>query len=88
MEIEKMVVDVDINFPDGNRSIQMLLKEKGDIEECEIGKICALNLRNGELHTGVFKGMEGDEDIMLGSLSGKYTLGYKIWWLSDYFEQV
>ena len=29
-----------------------------------------------------------NEDIMLGSLSGKNTIGLKFGWLNDYFEQV
>jgi len=32
--------------------------------------------------------MDGNEDIMLGSLSGKNTIGLKVGWLNDYFEQV
>jgi hypothetical protein len=65
-----VTAEVEIDFKEGKRTIEMELKEPHEIEDCEEGKAVMLNLRNGETYTGIFKGMDGDEDIMLGSLSG------------------
>ena len=88
MSTETLTAEVEINFPDGKKKMEMVLKPKYEIENCDEGKVVILNLRNGESHTGIFKGMDGDEDLMLQSLSLKHTLGYKVWWLSEYWEQV
>lgn len=82
-----VTAEVEIDFKDGKRTIEMVMKEPYEIEYCEEGKAVMLNLRNGETYTGIFKGMDGDEDIMLGSLSGGNTIGLKVGWLNDYFEQ-
>ena len=63
--------EVEFDFKDGKRTISMELKEPREIEDCEEGKAVILNLRNGETYTGIFKGMDGDEDIMLRSLNNK-----------------
>lgn len=78
---------VEMDFKNGKRTIQMELKEPNEIENCEEGKAVMLNLRNGETYNGIFKGMNDDE-IVLGSLSGNNTIGLKLNWLNDYFEQV
>jgi hypothetical protein len=82
-----VTAEVEIDFKDGKRTIEMVIKKPYEIEDCEKGKAVMLNLRNGETYTGIFKGMDGDEDIMLGSLSGGKTIGLKVGWLNDYFEQ-
>lgn len=83
-----LTFEVEVNFPDGQRTITMIEKAPYELDDCEEGKVICLNLRNNETHTGIFKGMDGDEDIMLGSLSGKHTLGYKVNWLVNYLEEV
>lgn len=88
MSKQTVTAEVEIDFKEGKRTIEMVMKEPCEIEDCEKGKAVMLNLRNGETYTGIFKGMDGDEDIMLGSLSGKNTIGLKVGWLNDYFEQV
>lgn len=88
MSEKKVKAEVEIDCKEGKKTIEMVMKEPYDIEDCEEGKVVMLNLRNGETYTGIFKGMDGDEDIMLASLSGKNTIGLKIAWLNDYFEQV
>ena len=88
MSKQTVTAEVEIDFKDGKRTTEMVMKEPYEIEDCEEGKAVMLNLRNGETYTGIFKGMDGDEDIMLGSLSGKNTIGLKVGWLNDYFEQV
>jgi len=86
--MENVKTEVEITYKDGKRTIEMELKEKYEIEYCEEGKVLIINLRNGETYTGIFKGMDGDEDIMLGSLSGGNTIGLKINWVNDYLEEV
>lgn len=77
-----------VTAKEGKRTVEMELKEPHEIENCEEGKAVMLNLRNGETYTGIFKGMDDDEYIMLGSLSGGNTIGLKVNWVNDYFEQV
>ena len=85
---QTVTAKVEIDFKEGKRTIEMELKEPYEIENCEEGKAVIINLRNGETYTGIFKGMDGDEDIMIGSLSGKNIIGLKVNWIEDYFEQV
>lgn len=82
-----VTAEVEIDFKDGKRTIEMELKSPHEIEDCEIGKTVMLNLRNGETYTGIFKGMDGDEDIILGSLDRGNTIGLKVNWVKDYLEQ-
>lgn len=88
MSKQTVTAEVEINFKEGKRTIEMIMKEPYEIEDCEEGKAVMLNLHNGETYTGIFKGMDGYEDIMLESLSGKSTIGLKLTWVCDYFEQL
>jgi hypothetical protein len=85
---QTVTAEVEIDFKDGKRTIEMEMKGPYEIEDCEEGKVVMINFRNGDTYTGIFKGMDGDDDIMLGSLSGKSTIGLKVGWINDYFEQV
>lgn len=85
---QTVTVEVEIYSKEGKRTIEMVMKEPYEIEDCEEGKIVVLNLCNGETYSGIFKGMYDDDDIMLGSLSGKTAIGVKVGWLNDYFEQI
>ena len=85
---QTVTAEVEIDFKEGKRAVEMVLKESHQIEDCEEGKVVILTLRNGETYTGIFKGMDGDEDIMLGSLRGGNTIGLEVNWIKDYFEQV
>ena len=82
----KTEIKIEINFPDGKRTIEMSQKKQYDIQNCEQEKIVVLNLNNGESYTGIFKGIDGD-DAVLGSISGKNTIGINSVWIHDYFEQ-
>lgn len=88
MSKQTVTAEVEINFKEGKRTIEMVMKEPYEIEDCEEDKAVMLNLHNGETYTGIFKGMDGHEDIMLESLSGKSTIGLKLAWVCDYFEQL
>lgn len=88
MSKQTVTVEVEIDFKEGKKTIEMIIKDPYEIEDCEEGKVVILNLINGKIYTGIFKGMDGDEDIMLGSLSGKNTIGLKVGWLNEYLEQV
>lgn len=89
-EKQKVTIEasVELDFPDGKRTIEMALKQSHEIQDCEEGKAVCLNLKNGETHTGIFKGMDGDDDVKLGTLSGDHTLGYKVNWIDDYLEEI
>jgi len=85
---QTVVAEVKIDFKEGKKTIEMELKEPCDIENCEEGKVVMLNLRNGETYTGTFKGMDGDDDIMIRSLTSGRTIGLKVKWVSNYLEQI
>ncbi|MFA7307636.1 MAG: hypothetical protein WC026_13290 [Hyphomicrobium sp.] len=78
---------VEINFKEGKKEIEMLLKQTNEIENCEEGRVVVLNLQNEETYAGFFKGMD-DEDIMLGSLRDTTVIGLKANWVNNYFEQI
>jgi len=78
---------VEIDFPTGEKNIEMILKQGYEIENCKEGKVVMLNLTDGQELTGIFKGM-ADEDVKLGTLDGKHTLGYNIHWVNQYFEEL
>lgn len=84
---KQVTAEVEIDFPTGKRKIQMLLKGGNSIQDCEIGKVVMLRLVNDDELTGIFKGYNG-EDVMLGSLDEKVTLGYKLHWVLEYFEEI
>ena len=83
-----MIATVGVNRPEGKQEIKMELKKPYEIKDCDEGKVIILNLYTGENYTGIFKGMDGDEDVMLGSLSGKGRIGLKVAWMKDYFEEI
>lgn len=86
--IAKIIAKVEIDFNGRKRIIEMELKEPHEIEDCEDGKVVILYLCNGETYTGFFEGMDGNEYIVLGALSGGDTIGLKVNTVNDYFEQV
>ena len=61
MSKQTVTAEVEIDFKDGKRTIEMVMKEQYEIEDCEEGEAVMLNLRNGETYTGVFKGMDGEK---------------------------
>lgn len=85
--MKTITAEVEIDFKDGKRTIEMRLKEDWEIEECEYGKLIMLNLCNGETYTGVFKGING-QDIMIESLSRQNTIGLRASFINDYFEEI
>lgn len=82
-----ITAEIEVDFKDGRKKIEMQLKETYEIDDCEMEKVIVLNLCNGEMYTGIFKGMDGD-DIMIGSISGKNTIGLSVDVINDYFEQI
>lgn len=87
MSNQEITAEVELNYPAGKKTIEMLLKKSREIEACEEGKVIMLNLINGEHVTGVFKGM-ADDDVKIQSLGGEHTLGYKVYWVTNYFEEI
>jgi hypothetical protein len=86
MSEQKIIATVEIDFKEGRKSIEMELKKGFEIEDCDENKVVVLNLKNGETYTGIFKGMDGDEDLMFGSLSSGSRIGLKVHWVRDYLE--
>ncbi len=82
-----VTAEVEINFKEGKKTIEMLLKQPHEIANCTEGKAIVLNVKTGNQYTGIFKGMDCEE-ILLGSLSGKGTIGINTSAVNDYFEQV
>lgn len=87
MPKQTVTAEVEIDFKDGKKTIQMQLKESYELDDCPIDTVIMLNLINGDTLTGLFKGIN-EEDTMIGSLDGKHTLGYKNEYVSNYFEEI
>lgn len=85
--MKTLTAEVEIDYKDGKVAIEMISKEDYEIKDCEIGKVIILNLYNGYTYTGIFRGMDGD-DVMLGSLSGKNTIGLSTSVIDGYLEQI
>lgn len=85
--METIEASFEVDFPDGKKTVNATLKHGYEIEDCEVGKAVFLNLRNGETHSGIFRGAEGDESFSIYSFSGEYRLGYKTGWVETYFEE-
>jgi len=86
-QIQTVTAEVEINFKDGKKTIQMEMKIPCEIENCEEGKAVVLKLKNGDTYTGIFRGMD-DEDILLGSLKYNSTIGVNLSSIENYFEQI
>ena len=84
---ERDILEVEIDFKDGKRTIDMVLKHTSEIVDCEEGKIVCLRIIGGRFNTGIFKGMDGD-NIVLSSLSGKSTIGIQQKVVRAYLEQI
>jgi hypothetical protein len=87
MSNTKITAEVEIDFPDGKRVIDMAKKRNREIYDCDNGVVVMLHLRNGDMYTGFFKGID-DDDVLLGSLAGKNLIGLKLEWIDFYFEAV
>lgn len=85
--MKTLTLEVEIDFKEGKKTIEMQLKEDYEIDECEEGKLIVLNLCNGETYTGIFKGIDG-QDIMIGSLSNQTIIGLQASFINDYFEEI
>ena len=87
--MQTVTAEVEVELPTGKKKIEMLLKKRTEIEDCEEGKIIILNLVDGQELTGIFKGLTEDEDVKIAPLSGsKMVLGYKLKWIDNYFEEI
>ncbi len=84
---EEITAEVEINFPDGKRTIEMIMKQPYEIDDCQEGLVVVLNLRNGDIYTGLYEGIDEDDDIMLGALGSKNTIGIKRRAIENYLEQ-
>lgn len=69
------------------RTIEIIQKERYEIEDCEEGKTIRLQLFNGDAYTGIFKGMDEMDTILLKSLTSEDIIGLDMQWVSDYFEE-
>tara|TARA_R110002126_G_scaffold289552_2_gene444710 strand:- start:6313 stop:6576 length:264 start_codon:yes stop_codon:yes gene_type:complete len=83
---EKIILEIEVDFKEGTKTIQSELKQPFDIEECEEGKYVVLSLLNGENYSGFYRGMD-DQTIMLESLNRGQTIGLEFNWLDNYLEQ-
>lgn len=81
------MAEVEIDFKEGRRTIEMQRKEDWEIDECEEGKVIMLNLCNGETYTGIFKGIDG-QDVMIESLNSQNTICLRASFINDYFEEI
>lgn len=76
---------IEINFKEGKKTIEVTLKKKHQIEECEEGKVVILRMKNGDTFTGLFKGMD-ESTIMITGLFSSNVMGVNIRSVDDYLE--
>ena len=84
---EPIKAEFEVDFKEGKKIIKTKLKQPYEIEECEENKYIILNLLNGDNYRGFYKGID-DDTIMIGALNDGQTIGIKIKWLENYFEQI
>ena len=82
-----IIAEVEIDFPDGTRTIEMLKKDRHEIENCKEGKVVMLCMKNGQVYTGKFKNSDED-DIIIESISSNYSIGLPDTGLGYYFEEI
>lgn len=82
-----VTAEVEINYEKGKKLIKMQLKESFDLEECEVGNVIMLNLKDDQVYTGIFKGIDSST-IILGSINGGRSLGLELNWITNYFEEI
>ncbi len=78
----------EINFHDGKREIEMILKQPEEIRNCDGGKVVSLLLKDKNTYTGFFQGIDDDDDIVVGGIDGKGAIGLKVAWVESYFEEI
>jgi len=88
MSEQQAIATVAIEFPEGKKEIQMEVKNGDQISECAENKVVVIYLVDGDQYTGIFKGMDGSDDIMLSSLSGKNTIGLQVCWIKTFLEEI
>ena len=81
--MEEIKAEIEIEIKGKKNTFEMIMKEPSDLED---GHLVMLNLINGEQYTGIFDGLDGDDEILLKSLESDQRIGLKIWWVCDYFE--
>ena len=64
------------------------LKKRSELKNCEEGKQITLNFMNEECYTGLFRGFDGDDTIMLEGLISKKMIGLPFGKLDDYIEEI
>ena len=85
---QTVIATVEIDLPTGKKIIKMELKDGHEIEDCDEDKVIVCTLKNGDEYTGIFKGLDGNEDVILDSLSGDSRIGLKISWIIRYLEEL
>jgi hypothetical protein len=88
MSEQQVIVTVEIEFPVGKKEIKMQAKDRDQISECAENKVVVIYLVDGQQYTGIFKGMDGSDDIMLSNLLGKNTIGLQVNWIKAYLEEI
>lgn len=86
--METVTATVEVSFPDGNRGIEMLLKDMDDIEDCEEGKIVVVYLKSGTQLTGYFNGTDGYDFLLRPISGGVFSAACNIYKIEKYFEEI
>lgn len=78
--------EVEIDFPDGKRTIMMVHDDEVDFEDIAPDQVALLILRNQKQYTGIFKGMD-EETILLQPLGGGRSIGLDSSWVMFFFVE-
>lgn len=85
-EDEEVRAEVTLKINGEEKTIEMLLKESDEIEDCEKGRIVILLTHDGNQWTGRFKYSDG-ENVTIEPLDGGRALAFEADWFNEYLEE-
>lgn len=67
---------------------QALIKDASDLQDCKKGTEVILVFKNGEDFTGIFEDLDGDDTIIIKSLTSENRIGLPFNKLEYYLERI
>lgn len=86
-ENEEVRLEVVLEINGEEKTIEMLLKESDEIEDCEKGKMVVLLTHDGNQWTGYFQSSDG-ENVSIKPFGSRVSLSFELEWFNEYLEEV
>lgn len=86
-ENEEIRADVVLEINGEEKTIEMLLKESDEIQDCEKGKIVVLLTHDGNQWVGHFQSCDG-ENVSIKPIGSLLSLSFELEWFNEYLEEV